>query len=125
MEKIKKESRSYLNTVELSLGIVAGMVALAIIGSEVTDYVFENTGTEISNSNVNSDEIEKSVVENPTMGYIELAVVAPVTEELIFRGIPSGIVSSVENKIGKERGGAWGTGVATSSTFALAHNFRN
>jgi membrane protease YdiL (CAAX protease family) len=82
--------------------------------------ILKNSGLEkVGNSS--DKEIERMLNDSPVEIFIKGCVVAPIFEEMLFRGIPSEILKEAEGGDNKEI--RWDVGIPLSIVFAGIHNF--
>ncbi len=99
----------------VTLALAAPVLVLA------TKALFDMAGLDDWNTgNANSTALEKAFAEDPLSFTFGATVTGPITEELIFRGIPLGIVAL----LGLGNKGALATGTTFALAFSLLHNLQ-
>ncbi len=100
--------------------LIESGLLLATVGllGYVTASALDELGFgELNIGNANGDKISEDILANPVAGIFNVGVVAPVSEEVLFRGIPLALASGLGPK------GKLGVGLASSAVFASLHGF--
>ncbi len=95
---------------------------LMMAAKEVVSLVFTKLGIEHGNKAHPPEELLQKLKEKPIEEFLDIAVLGPLAEELVFRATPSGITSAVFNDKNNK---AWGVGITTSAIFAAVHNLKD
>ncbi len=93
--------------------ILTGGVGFATF---VATQLIQHFDLPIQFGNANADEIGQEIRNNPLRSYFNMCVVAPINEELIFRGIPLALL------MGQRKYGVVTLGAISTLGFGFAHN---